>query len=273
MANITSASFNTDVFPPEVVGQIINTALEGAPIFDSLTRRTTGRGSLVFPTGDPSGFDWIGELGEIPAVDPGDDSAVVSVAKIAGQLLLSNESVADQELNLTSEVGRLVRESMAAKADTDLTYGTGPAPEPVGFLPGLTPVVNTTLRGAVIDACSEILAAGGTPTTVLLSPAQWAAEMRRREETYTAGGALFADLGIPLQVKVAHTLEADDGLVLDKAGCFGIVRSDYSIEASSEGGSAWSHDGISLRIKARLAVAIPAPDKHIRAVATISSSG
>src|SRR5690606_5227324 len=65
MANITSASFGADAFPPEVVGQIINTALEGAPIFDSLTRRTTGRGSLVFPTGDPSGFDWIGELGEI----------------------------------------------------------------------------------------------------------------------------------------------------------------------------------------------------------------
>ena len=92
MANITRASFNGDPFPHDVVSQILNVGLAGAPVFDSLTRRTTSRGSLVFATGDPSGFDWTAELGEIPAVDPGDDSAVVSVAKLAGLLLLSKES-------------------------------------------------------------------------------------------------------------------------------------------------------------------------------------
>lgn len=268
MANITRASFNGDPFPHDVVSQILNVGLAGAPIFDSLTRRTTSRGSLVFATGDPSGFDWTAELGEIPAVDPGDDSAVVSVTKLAGMLLLSNESIADPDLNLTGEVGRLVRESMAAKADVDLLYGvTTPAPEaPVGVFDDLAVVDAITLRAAVLDAAAAIMGAGGMPNVVLLSPALWAAEMTRREAQAAATGPLFSDLGLPLEVKVAHTLKATDALVLDNTGCFAVVRNDFSIEASGTSGDAWTHDGVSLRIKARLAMAIPSPSKHARAL-------
>lgn len=268
MANITRASFNGDPFPHDVVSQILNVGLAGAPIFDSLTRRTTSRGSLVFATGDPSGFDWTAELGEIPAVDPGDDSAVVSVTKLAGMLLLSNESIADPDLNLTGEVGRLVRESMAAKADVDLLYGvTTPAPEaPVGVFDDLAVVDAITLRAAVLDAAAAIMGAGGMPNVVLLSPALWSAEMTRREAQAAATGPLFSDLGLPLEVKVAHTLKATDALVLDNTGCFAVVRNDFSIEASGTSGDAWTHDGVSLRIKARLAMAIPSPSKHARAL-------
>ena len=268
MANITRASFNGDPFPHDVVSQILNVGLAGAPIFDSLTRRTTSRGSLVFATGDPDGFDWTAELGEIPAVDPGDDSAVVSVTKLAGMLLLSNESIADPDLNLTGEVGRLVRESMAAKADVDLLYGvTTPAPEaPVGVFDDLAVVDAITLRAAVLDAAAAIMGAGGMPNVVLLSPALWAAEMTRREAQAAATGPLFSDLGLPLEVKVAHTLKATDALVLDNTGCFAVVRNDFSIEASGTSGDAWTHDGVSLRIKARLAMAIPSPSKHARAL-------
>ena len=268
MANITRASFNGDPFPHDVVSQILNVGLAGAPIFDSLTRRTTSRGSLVFATGDPPGLDWTAELGEIPAVDPGDDSAVVSVTKLAGMLLLSNESIADPDLNLTGEVGRLVRESMAAKADVDLLYGvTTPAPEaPVGVFDDLAVVDAITLRAAVLDAAAAIMGAGGMPNVVLLSPALWAAEMTRREAQAAATGPLFSDLGLPLEVKVAHTLKATDALVLDNTGCFAVVRNDFSIEASGTSGDAWTHDGVSLRIKARLAMAIPSPSKHARAL-------
>ena len=268
MANITRASFNGDPFPHDVVSQILNVGLAGAPIFDSLTRRTTSRGSLVFAAGDPAGFDWTAELGEIPAVDPGDDSAVVSVTKLAGMLLLSNESIADPDLNLTGEVGRLVRESMAAKADVDLLYGvTTPAPEaPVGVFDDLAVVDAITLRAAVLDAAAAIMGAGGMPNVVLLSPALWSAEMTRREAQAAATGPLFSDLGLPLEVKVAHTLKATDALVLDNTGCFAVVRNDFSIEASGTSGDAWTHDGVSLRIKARLAMAIPSPSKHARAL-------
>jgi hypothetical protein len=269
MANIDSTSFNAHPFPPEVVSEILHIGLAGAPVFDSLTPRTTSRGSLVFATGDPSGFDWVAELGEIPAVDPGDDSAAVAVTKLAGLLLLGNEAIGDSELNLTSEVGRIISESMAAKADVDLLYGVTPAaPEaPVGVFDDLTNVSEATLRASVVAAASDIMTAGGTPTTVILSPALWAAEMTRRETTPSAVGALFDDLGLGLDVKVAATLTATDGLVIDKAGCFGILRNDYSIEASSQAGTAWTHDGVSLRVKARLAMAIPSPAKHARSIA------
>ena len=268
MANISRASFSGDPFPHDVVSQILNVGLAGAPVFDSLTRRTTSRGSLVFATGDPSGFGWVSELGEIPSVDPGDDSAVVSVTKLAGLLLLGNEAIGDSELNLTNEVGRLIRESMAAKADVDLLYGvTTPAPEaPVGVFGDLDVVDAITLRAAVLDACAAIMGAGGAPNTVLLSPALWSAEMTRREAQAATSGPLFSDLGLPLTVRVASTLKPTDALVLDNTGCFGIVRNDYSIEASGTSGDAWTHDGVSLRIKARLAMAIPSPSKHARAL-------
>ena len=67
------------------------------------------------------------------------------------------------------------------------------------------------------------------------------------------------------------TLQAGDGLVFDRSGCYGVVRNDASIEASRESADAWTHDAVSLRVKARLAVAIPAPGKAIRSLAVLSS--
>ena len=270
---ITTASFNGHPFPPDVVRDILGVGLAGAPVFSALTPRTTSRASMVFATGDPTGFDWVAELGDIPSVDPGDDSAIVVMTKIAGILNLSNESIGDSELNLTGEVGRLIAESMAAKVDKDTVYGVTPAADeaPAGFFAGLTAVDAVTLRAAVVDAASALMTNGGMPTTVLLSPAMWAAEMTRRE-AILATGPLFADLGIPLQVGVAHTLAATDALVLDRSGCFGILRDDYSIEASSEAGTAWTKDAVSLRIKARVAVAIPNPSKHARKLTVTPSA-
>jgi hypothetical protein len=267
--SITRASFTGGkIFTSEIVGQILAVGLQTAPIFSAMTPRSTSRGTVTFPTGDPSGFDWTPELGTIPTVDPGDGALVAAVAKLSGLLLLSNESIGDTDLNLTDEVGRLIAESMAPKADTDLTYGPPAvnAAAPDGFYSGLTKVTKTTLRAAVVDACAAMMAAGGTPTDVLLSPALWAAEVNRREST-TASSGLLDDLGIPLTVKVAATLKATDALVMDKAGCFAITRNDYEIEASDQAGEAWSKDGVSLRVKARLGVAIPSPAKHARSVA------
>lgn len=271
MADVSLASFAGEPFPRDIVRSILNLGLAGAPVFDTFTRMSTNRSSVAFPTSDPTGFDWVSELGEIPATDLGDDAEIAVPAKIAGRLLVSNEAVGDSEFPLASEIGRLIRDGLAAKADADLVYGTGPAPEPTGFYSALTVGGGATLRAAVVDAVAQILAAGGTPTHVILSPSLWQDEMDRREETQVATGPLFADLGVPLAVSVAATLQEGDGLVLDKAGCYGVVRNDASIEASRESGDAWSHDAVSLRVKARLAVAIPAPAKAIRSLAVLSA--
>lgn len=272
---ISRESFNSgSIFPQDVTRSILAAGLQGAPIFSALTQRTTSRGQVVFATSNPSGFDWTAELGEIPVVDPGDDALVVSVAKIAGRILLSNEAVGDTDMPLADEVGRVIAGGLAAKADRDLVYGdVGNAAAPGGFFDGLPTADGDDLRAAVVTAAGEIMGNGGTPNLVVLSPAGWAAEMQRREATYVGAAPLFADLGITdLQVVVAASLDDGDALVLDRAGCFAVLRSDYSIEASRETSEAWSRNGVSLRVQARLAAAIPTPAVHARAITVLSSS-
>lgn len=267
---VTTTSFDGRAFPTDVAREIINTGLTAAVFWSSLTARTTNRASLAFATGDLSGFNWTGELGALPDVDPGDDAVVVAPHKLGGKLLLSNEAINDTEMNLTREVARLIAESMAAKADRDFLYGVdGGTPNPAaptGVVAGLDVVEKPTLRSAVVNASAEILAAGGTPDVVLLSPALWAVEQDRREAT-SAGSGIVDDLGVKLDVKVCPALKPGDGLVFDRAGAFAVTRKDFKIEASSETDEAWSRDGFSLRVIARLAAVIPVPARSARALA------
>jgi hypothetical protein len=96
--------------------------------------------------------------------------------------------------------------------------------------------------------------------------------MVRRETAPNVSGPLLADLGLNLDVRVAATLKPGDALVLDRSKAFAITRSDWSIEGSREAADAWSHDAVSLRVLARLAVAIPTPAKHARALAVNTSA-
>lgn len=273
MADVTTQSFDGLVVPDEITTPILNTGLTGAPVFSTFTRRTTDSHAVVFPAAEPNGFSWVAQLGAIPDIDPHDSAVVVSPAKLGGLLLLSNESIADSAYPLTDEIGRLIKESMAPKADRDILYGdSGNPAAPPALLDSLDTATGPTLRAAVVDAAAAIMSNGGTPTNVILSPALWAAEMERREDTPHVTGPLLADLGLNLTVSVAATLHNDDALVIDKAGCFGIIRKDYSIEVSRETTQAWTHDGLSLRVLARLAAAIPSPAKHARAVAVSTSA-
>jgi hypothetical protein len=91
-------------------------------------------------------------LGEIPGVDPGDTATIVSPAKIAGRLLVSNESIADSSFPIISELGRLIAESMAPRADVDLCYGASNPAAPSGFFDLLDVASGDTLRAAVVEA-------------------------------------------------------------------------------------------------------------------------
>src|SRR4051794_22165528 len=100
MTDISTASFDGLAFPPEIASNILNRGLTGSPFFSALTRRETSRSSIVFPTVDPTGFDWVPELGVIPGVEVGDAAVMAVPVKMAGNILLSNESVADEEFDL-----------------------------------------------------------------------------------------------------------------------------------------------------------------------------
>jgi HK97 family phage major capsid protein len=104
---IATRSFGGAPFPPEVVNQIIDLLISGAPWAASLTRQPTTRNSVVWPTAKPSGWSWLNELDKFPTVDVGDGVYEAIPRKLGGLVDLSNESVGDAAINL---VGLLARD-------------------------------------------------------------------------------------------------------------------------------------------------------------------
>lgn len=274
--NLTRASFGGSLFNPEVTAKIIGLGLAGAPLFAAMTRRTTNKSSVVFGTAAPTGFDWVPEAGLIPGIDLASDKLIVAPSKLAGILSLSNESLSDSEFNLTNELGRLIAASMAPAVDSGILYGDpvgGNPASPTGFFDAIDEVEKSTLRSAVVGACAEMMGAGGTPTHVFLTAEMWAAELDRRETVVGGSGPILADLGLDLKVGICPSLTTGNGLVIDAAGCFGIVRTDFSIDSTDQADAAFKYDSTLLRVKARLAAAIPDPDRSARSIAVTAPSG
>lgn len=269
MANVSTASFDGKVFPPDVTTQILSAGLEGAPFFSNLTPRPTTAGSVVFPTADPSGFGWVNELAEFPDLDASAAGAVFATYKIGGILLLSNEAIRDSQLNVTAELSRVIRGSLAAQVDSGVLYTDGtadPGAAPTGVVGALDTATGATLRAAAIDACGQIMAAGGSPSHAFLSPAMWQAEAERREDV-GAGAGVLDDLGVNLTVVIVPGLHATDSLIVDTAGAFSIINTDSEILVSDTNDTAMRRDAVAFRVKSRVNVAIPVPAKTARALA------
>ena len=111
---------------------IINLLIDSAPFAASLTRQPTNRSTVAWPTAWPSNAAWLGELQPFPEANLGDDAYVVGVAKLGQVLDLSNESWSDAQINLTSELATLLRDSLSSDLDLGLLHGR--APEPIGVV-------------------------------------------------------------------------------------------------------------------------------------------
>jgi hypothetical protein len=266
MADISTASFDNGLaFPAEIAGPILARGLQGSPFFNALTRRETSRSSIVFPTVDPTGFDWVAELGVIPGVDAGDDAVLAVPVKCAGNVLLSNESVSDLEFDLVGGIGEAIARGMGTKVDDGTLYGDGTGATPVGVFAGLDNVSGTTLREAAITGAAEVMGSGGTPNALFVTPAMWGIEMSR--ETTTGPVFIGTDLTIlGLRVIVVPKLHAGDAVVADTTRCYGVVRSDPRIEANRQSDAAWTRDGTQVRVITRVAAVIPDPASAARSL-------
>ena len=265
MADISTASFDGLAFPPEIASDILNRGLTGSPFFSALTRRETSRSSIVFPTVDPTGFDWVAELGLIPGVDAGDAAVVAVPVKLAGNVLLSSESIMDAEFDLLSGIGDAIARGMGTKVDDGVLYGDGVGAHPDGVFAGLDNVTGTTLREAAIAGAAEVMGSGGTPNALLVTPGMWAAEMARE----SANGPVFNGTNLTilgLRVVVVPKLHAGDAVVADMNRCYGVVRSDPRIEANRQSDAAWSRDGTQVRVITRVAAVIPDPASAARSL-------
>jgi HK97 family phage major capsid protein len=257
--NVTSGSFGGVPFPPDVIARVIDLLVTGAPFGASLTRQPTNRGSVAYPTARPTGYAWRAELQPLPVVNLDDDAYVVGVAKIGAVLDLSNESIQDPTFNIGNAVGDLLRDSLSRSLDLGLLNGGGP-PEPVGVIGAAAEVTGGDLLAAVAAARGAIADAGGAPTTIALSGTALAEADTERDSNgqlvYPMGFASAAGLSAVVVPELATPL------VYDKTRCYLVVRSDVDVEASRD----WHFnlDATSIRVKARVAAAIPAPAKSIR---------
>ena len=167
-APITGESFAGVPFPPDVQRRIINLLIDSAPFAASLTRQPTNRSSVAWPTAKPSNAAWLRELQPFPEANMGDDAYVVGVDKLGQVLDMSNESVGDAEINLTGELGTLLRDGLSRDLDLGLLLGGGP-PEPVGVIGVAAEAAGEDLLEAVTVARGQIGDAGGGADTIAWS--------------------------------------------------------------------------------------------------------
>lgn len=260
--NIGTGSFRGKPVPTHVVAEVVNLLITGAPLASSFTRQDTDRSAIAWPTASPTGFAWLRELQEFPVIDPGDDAYVVAVAKIGGIIDMSNETVSDNAINLTTALATLLQDSLSRDLDLGLLNGGGP-PEPVGVLGVAPPVTGADLLAAVAAARGQISDAGGAPDTIAISGTALANADTDRD---TAGQLVYpSGFAAAVGLNAVVVPELPTPLVFDSSRCFTVVRDDARVELSTD----WhfQFDATSTRIKARVAAAIPDVNKAIRKLA------
>jgi HK97 family phage major capsid protein len=261
-AGVTTGSFAGAPFPPEVVAQIINLLVGGAPFADSLTRQPTMRSSIAWPTASPTGYAWLNELDPFPTIGLGDDAYVVAIAKIGGIVDVSNESITDSSINISNSLAQVLQDSLSRDLDLGLLNGSGP-PEPVGVIGVAPSATGADLLAQVTAAKGAIGDAGGTPSALAISATALAAEDAKQG---TAGLMYPNGFAAAMQLTPVVVPALATPLVFDQSRCFLAVRNDATVEFSRD----WhfDRDATSVRVKARVTAAIPAPAKSIRKLGT-----
>lgn len=257
---VTNASFDGILAPPQVQ-KLINLLIDQAPFAQSLSRVTTNRRSVAWPTASPTGWSWLAELAPIPEIAMGDDSYIAVMAKLAGIVKVSNESVTDSQINLTASLTTMLRDSLSRDLDLGILNGTGP-PQPNGVIPAAPAVTAADLLAGVSEAVGEINDSGGTANTLAVSGATLAAENAK-----TGPNGLFYPAGfaaaVGLRAVVVPALSVP--LVYDSARCYLVQNpTESTVDVSVD--AYFAEDATGLRIKARVAAAIPAPAKSIRKI-------
>jgi HK97 family phage major capsid protein len=269
---ITTGSFQ-GVLHPADVARVLNLLVGGSPFCGTaLTPYPTARHSVAFPTARPDRPAWLKEMAEIPVVGLGDDADIVATCKLASIVLMSNESVSDAEVNLTEELGTLIKESASAELDRGILYGTDD-PEPRGLVAAAPAAAGADLGAAITAAIGSIGDAGGTATHLAARPSVLANARDIRDLTDASNRLAFPDgigaaygleeIGVP-------ELAAADILVVNKAKVWLITRNDFQVDTSRD--YAFDRDAIAVRIRGRFAVGAPDLPKGLRKL-TVQPAG
>ena len=266
---VRTSDFQGVLVPADVQARIISLLIEQAAFGRSITRLTTSAGEVAFPVASPTGAAWVAELQRIPLMSLNDRAEVVAVAKLAGLLDVSNETMHDSAVNLTAQFTTLLQDSLSKQLDEGLLFGSGP-PEPTGIVAAAPEVAGADLLTAVLTARGEIADAGGTADRFAASGAALAAADGTRDtggQLVFPGGGFAAATGLePVTVPGLAT-----PLVWDSTRVYLIVRDDARVEVTDQW--RWEFDATTFRVKARMACAVPDPQKAIRKLAVGGTGG
>ena len=121
-----------------------------------------------------------------------DKALIVRVCKVAGLLPVSAEMLSDAAVNITSWVSAALADSLSRDLDLGILNGTG-QPQPDGIVAQADPVSGTSLTDTAGAAIAAIGEAGGTASTIALSPTAYAAELTAKDSQ----GRLMHPDGLP----------------------------------------------------------------------------
>jgi HK97 family phage major capsid protein len=259
---VSTGSWQGVLHPPDVTA-LINMLVGGAPFAASLTRYPTTRSEVAFPTASPDRPAWTAEGSALPTIGLHDAADIVAVKKLGEILKLSNESIQDTSVNLTAQVGDLLKDSSGPELDRGLLYGSLPT-EPAGVVPNVAVVDATELSTAITTAIGQIGNAGGTASVIAAKPSLFAAQ---RDIKAAGSGVFLYPLGIGAQFGLLEVgvPELNDCLVYDASRLYLIARTDdFEVAFSSD--YFFDSDSQACRVRGRMAVGMPVPNKTARKI-------
>ena len=269
--NIDTGSFKGMAVGAPSIAAIVSAVIGGSPYLDSLTRLTTTTGKVAWPSVKFDDPEWVDEMGLIPLLSTDTNAYVVAVSKLAGIILISNEMVTDAVFPVTSQVETSLRDSFSGKAERDLINGDGSDDGPTGVLANAPTTAGEDLWAAAVAAKAEINGAGGQATMIALNAGDIGAEEGRRNNVgdplYPQGLTQLAGL------TVVPTRHASRPIVYDRTRVFCVIRQDWQGYLSTDYGPAFERYAVALRLVGRLTVAVPMPERSIRALDVPAAGG
>ncbi|MBK8333795.1 MAG: phage major capsid protein [Acidimicrobiaceae bacterium] len=181
------------------------------------------RATVSFPRANPSGFGWVEEGQPLPRVALGDDADVIAVAKLAGLITFSNESLDDPDEPVGDLLSAAVADAMGPELDAGLLFGAGGVDPDGCFSLAPEAIGGADFRADVIGAWAELVDAGADPSSIVAfaSASVIGYELAR---TTTDGVPIHADgaeamVGPGVRMIAVPSLSAGQTLVAACRGC------------------------------------------------------
>lgn len=270
MTMLNSTDGATGILPTEYADLIVGPVTAEAVPFRTevaTTIRTASHEVRVPILREDAGAAWVREGEEIDPDDPTLDELTIAPAKVAGLTIISRELAEDSSPEAAELVGQSLARSIVAQVNAAFLTGL-PAPAPAG-LPAATATQITvsgvdeaeranayvyTLRNAV----SQVRAHGGTPSAVLMNPAD---AFAMSAVTEAEGSRRFlmesAETVEGLPVIQSAAVPVGRAWVVDHTQVLTVLREGTTVAVSSD--AYFSSDRVAVRATMRVGFGFPAP--------------